>query len=169
LIFEDIAKICCENVSLIKIAHTNQYIFLSYLADYFLEWGIFQANVVEKIQTHILCSVTFIDNRVVYQIRWRNIVELGSPHMTIWRMRIACWITLDHQCTHSEYVILTDFPLQEWLNERTSVLSYITSLVYILGVRWPYAGSVPSTVEAATLGPLYRLNPSLYLYSSIQS
>jgi hypothetical protein len=41
--------------------------------------------------------------------------------MTIWRMRIACWIpqTTD---THSEYVILIAFPLQQWLHERASML-----------------------------------------------
>jgi hypothetical protein len=33
--------------------------FLSYLAQFFLEWEMFQTNVVEKIETHILCSVTF--------------------------------------------------------------------------------------------------------------
>ena len=30
-----------------------------YLADFFLEWEMFQIKVVEKIKTHILCSVTF--------------------------------------------------------------------------------------------------------------
>jgi len=33
--------------------------------------------------------------------------------MTIWRMRIACWITQTTD-THSEYVILIAFPLQQW-------------------------------------------------------
>ena len=31
--------------------------FLLYLAQFFLEWEIFQTNVVEEIKTHILCSV----------------------------------------------------------------------------------------------------------------
>jgi len=34
--------------------------FLSYLAHFFLEWEMFQIKVVEKIKTHILCSVTFL-------------------------------------------------------------------------------------------------------------
>ena len=33
--------------------------FLSYLAQFFSEWEMFQTNVVQKIKTHILCSVTF--------------------------------------------------------------------------------------------------------------
>jgi len=50
--------------------------------------------------------------------------------MTIWRMRIACWIT-KATSTHSEYVILTAFPLQQWLQECTSMLrnTYIACLV----------------------------------------
>jgi hypothetical protein len=36
---------------------TNMH-FWSYLAQFFLEWEMFQTNVVEEIKTHILCSVT---------------------------------------------------------------------------------------------------------------
>ena len=37
---------------------TNKH-FWSHLAHFFLEWEMFQTKVVEKIKTHILCSVTF--------------------------------------------------------------------------------------------------------------
>jgi len=47
---------------------------------------------VRKIETHSLCSVTFFENHAVYEIMWINIVGRGRPQMTIWRMRIACWI-----------------------------------------------------------------------------
>jgi len=72
---------------------------------------MFQTKVVEKIKTQILCSVTFFENRTVYEILWKNTVERDRPQMTIWRVRIACWIpkTTD---THSEYAILITFPLQ---------------------------------------------------------
>jgi hypothetical protein len=33
--------------------------FLSYLAQFFLEWEMFQTKVAQKLKTHILCSVTF--------------------------------------------------------------------------------------------------------------
>jgi hypothetical protein len=36
---------------------TNKHILL-YLAQLFLEWTMFQTNVVEKIKIHILLSVT---------------------------------------------------------------------------------------------------------------
>jgi hypothetical protein len=43
--------------------------------------------------------------------------------MTIWRMGIACLIPKATD-THSEYVILIAFPLQQWLHERPSMLRY---------------------------------------------
>jgi len=43
----------------LKIVKTEVH-FWSYLAHFFLEWEMFQTEVVEKIKTHILCSVTFI-------------------------------------------------------------------------------------------------------------
>jgi len=40
--------------------------FLSYLAEFFLVWELFQTNVVEKIKTHILCPViSFLENRAI--------------------------------------------------------------------------------------------------------
>jgi len=43
---------------------------------------------------------------------WKN-VELGRPEMTIWHMPNAGWIAKATN-THSEYVILIAFPLQQW-------------------------------------------------------
>jgi hypothetical protein len=54
---------------------------------------------------------------------WNNTVEPEGPQMTICCMRMACWITKATN-THSEYVILIAFPLQQWLHERASILRY---------------------------------------------
>ena len=58
--------------------------------------------------------------------------------MTIWRMRIACWI-IEAVDTHSEYVILIAFPLQQWLHERALLFHYTFTdcLVHILTWRHP--------------------------------
>jgi len=48
---------------------------------------------------------------------WKNIVERGRTQMAIWRMRIVCWIAKATN-THSEYVTLIAFQLQQWLHER---------------------------------------------------
>ena len=48
--------------------------------------GNFQINVGEKIKTHILCSLTFFENRVVYEIMSKNVVEPERPQ-TIRRLR----------------------------------------------------------------------------------
>ena len=55
---------------------------------------MFQTKVIEKMNTHILCSITFFssENRPVYEIMWENIVESDGSQMTIGCMRTACWI-----------------------------------------------------------------------------
>ena len=45
------------------------------------------------------------------------------------RMRIACWAPKATN-THSEYVILIAFPLQQWLQESPS--SYVTRTLSVL-------------------------------------
>ena len=55
----------------------------------------------------------FSENRAVCEIMWKNMVEPDRPQMTIWRMRIACW-RLTATNTHSEYVILIAFSLEQW-------------------------------------------------------
>ena len=58
-----------------------------------------------------------------FELIWKNTGERGRPQMTIWRMRIAYSIPKATN-THSEYVILTAFPLQQRLHKRASMLRY---------------------------------------------
>ena len=39
-------------------------------------------KVVEKVKVHILCSVTFPENRAVYEIMSKNLEEPERPQMT---------------------------------------------------------------------------------------
>jgi hypothetical protein len=67
---------------------------------------------------------------------WKTIVERGRPQMTIWHMRIACWIPRATN-THTEYVIFIVFTLPQWLRERASMLryTYITCLVITPSIK----------------------------------
>ena len=77
-------------------------------------------NVSDRIWTeirnmHFIFENTFYyKNRAVYQIMWKNIAKSDRPQMTIWRMRISCWIP-NTTNTHSEYVILITFQRKQWL------------------------------------------------------
>ena len=66
----------------------------------------------------------------MFELMWKNIVEPGRPQMTIWRLRIACWMPKAKN-KHPEYGIIIDFLLQQWLQESTSMLRY-TTLLYCL-------------------------------------
>ena len=80
--------------------HENQYTFMIMSRSVLLRMRNDSGRVVEETKAHILCSITFFffENRAVYDIMWKNIVELDRPQMVIWRMRIACRIT---KATHT--------------------------------------------------------------------
>ena len=57
----------------------------------------------EKQNTPFNFSNVF-ENRAIYETMGKNTVEPGRSQMTIWRVRIACWIP-KATITHSKYVI----------------------------------------------------------------
>jgi len=50
-------------------------LFLSYLAQFFLEWEMFQTKLVEKIKTHFLIGNFFFETRAFYEKMWKNFLE----------------------------------------------------------------------------------------------
>ena len=49
--------------------------FWQYLAKFFLEWEMFQIEVVEKMKTYIIFTNFFLENRAVYEI---NVEKCGG-------------------------------------------------------------------------------------------
>ena len=87
---------------------------------------MFQTKVVEKIKTHILCSIFFFENHAVYEIMLQNSVQTGKPQLTVWCLVIARWIPKATN-TYSEYVIRIVCTRQHWLHEHTRKLRYTYS------------------------------------------
>jgi len=98
-------------------------------------------KIVEKIKTHILCSIFSPRKLCPYEIMWKNTVQTDKLKMTIRSgsllsflacpsVRLACCIS-ETTNTISEYVILLAFPQQKWLCERASILRY-TYIVCLL-------------------------------------
>ena len=87
----------------------NKYVHLMYcLAEFFLEWGMFQKNFVSKSKYIMVNNifpkiVPFL--RSCGKIRWSRIVDMSMRHM-----RISCWISKATD-THCECVILIALPL----------------------------------------------------------
>ena len=61
---------------------------------------------------------------------WKNPVEPDRPPMTIWCMHIACWIPRVTD-THSKFVIIIAFPMQQWLHKCVSMLHYVYSYMVL--------------------------------------
>ena len=110
------------------------YTFYLILTHFFLEWGMFQTKVVEKIKTQILCAIKIFFNCAVYEITWKNTVHPDTTQITIWHMRITCWIP-KATSTNSEFVILIAFPLQQWLHERLTLYVHWLSGYFIILYR----------------------------------
>ena len=105
---------------------------LSYLAHLFLRWEMYQTKVVEKFETSILRSTTIY--RKSCRV-WDNLEKYGTAGQATdeipWRMRTACCIPKSTD-THSKYVILIAYSLQQWLHEtRLNVMLYIHCLSYV--------------------------------------
>ena len=83
-------------------------------------------------KTRILCSFTFFRNLTIFELMWKNFLELDMPQITIWHMCIACWIRKATN-THSEYVILIAFLVHHWLHKCISELccAYTACLVRV--------------------------------------
>ena len=87
----------------------------------------FRQNCTENQNKHFVFSNFFRKSCCL----WDNLESYcragqDADDNITWRMRIACWIPKATN-THSEYVLLIDFPLQQWLRER-----YVTRTLPVL-------------------------------------
>jgi len=74
-------------------------------------------KVGEKIKTHILCSVSsFSENDAVREIMWQNMLQPDRSQTEVLYSaeKMKEWARA-HARTHTQYLLLSAFPLQQWL------------------------------------------------------
>ena len=103
--------------------------FLSYLSHFFLEWEIFQTKFVDKIKTHILCSVRFFNPKTMLFVRkCQKILYSGAGHR--WKYGASV--------LHAGYLRLQIHTLRlcntNWFSTATNVAR--TRLNVTLYVHW---------------------------------
>jgi hypothetical protein len=106
-------------------------------------------KVVEKIKTHILCSVTFFLQSCSL---WDNVEKCGgvrgaTDDVTIWRIGVACWIIkatymhahahtyvtgYPHVRTHSQIYTTYCFCTATMIRESASILRYTYVVCFII-------------------------------------
>ena len=70
---------------------------------------IFSDRICKENQNiHFMFSNLFPENRALYDITCKNLVEPDKPQKTVWPIRIACWINKATD-RHSEHVLLIAF------------------------------------------------------------
>jgi hypothetical protein len=77
-------------------------------------------------QKHIACLITFFFfvNHVIYKMTWKNMGQPDGPQMTIQNSAFELHPGKLRLQTHSEYVILIAFPLQQWSRKRALMWRY---------------------------------------------
>jgi hypothetical protein len=97
--------------------HEDNIHFLPYLAEFF-------ETVRRNQNTHFMFN-NFVSNSAVYEVNVGKYctARQSADDNIMWNIHTVCWTTKATN-THSEYIILTAFPLQEWLHEHTSMLCY---------------------------------------------
>jgi hypothetical protein len=118
------------------VFYVKTFSHLWHLAEFFLQREMFQIEGLEKIRTHMLCSIPFFQWSCLL---WDNVKKYsGAREAAIWR-RVACWISKATRAqahahtpatshpppphTHT-YVIVFAFPPQQLLCECVSLLRY---------------------------------------------
>ena len=125
--------------------------FRSYLAHFFLEWKMFQTKVVEKLETHILCTIIFFffENSGAYDLinphyfqkkragSGRNCSQAVSK--PVWHIPLLCvqWKTPDdgqRNCLkHVEFYSNNKFEVEFYSNNK------FEKLVHLVGfIIWSY-------------------------------
>jgi len=121
--------------------------FWSYLAQFFLKWKLFQIKVIDKIKKHILCSVTFFENRAVYEITWKKYCRAGQATDNNNARSITCWIpkTTNHKfrlCFSTETFV-------EGTRLKVTLYVHCLSCLYI---SWPNSHSEDVGANSIKMG-----------------
>jgi len=123
--FENVSKKFKFHQNPTRIMGASRGNLLTFISNFFLEWEMFQKKSCGENQNTrcILCKFFFRKSCRL----WDNVEKIycRAGHATdvniIQRMRIASEVPRATN-THSEYVMLIAFPLQQWLREHVSVL-----------------------------------------------
>ena len=125
-----ITYVCRENSSQLKSDKNNRYftwrpmyIYHNISLSFFRVRNIPGKSCRENQNTYFMFNAFFFppENRSVYGVMWKNILEPDRTQMATRWTGFGCWISKVTD-TFSEYVIIISFPQQQWLHGRASML-----------------------------------------------
>jgi hypothetical protein len=73
---------------------------------------MFHKICTAKSKHTVYVQKPFSENRAIYEIMWKEMVQPDRPQMAIRRKQLACWIS-EATDRHSEYEILIAFSRQQ--------------------------------------------------------
>jgi len=115
-----VAKFQVSLTGITGTVHEDQYTFLIISRSVVLRMRNVSVKSCRRNQNKVYMQELFFPRKSSRRaVVWKNIVEADRPQVTLWRVRIACWIPKATN-THLECVIFIAFPLQQCFHERTS-------------------------------------------------
>jgi hypothetical protein len=126
----------------------------------------------ENHNTHFIFNNFFSWKLWRYEIMSKNVMESERPQMTMWCMRVACWISTvtcaymhahvhepghPHSCTHRQICNSFCFSMETIIHKHTSVLhyTYIASLVDVMLLL--SVGSVSQNLSLLLLSVVFKI------------
>jgi hypothetical protein len=123
----------------------------------------------ENHNTHFRPNNVFFENRAVYKITYENgTTRQATEDNKIRRMRFACRITKATN-THSENVICTAIPVQEWLRKGASNLRVRTLLSCLRYSRYNQGEHSVLSIGMHRTKGCTHIWPSVYCLSCIKA
>jgi len=98
LVCEDFSKLWRENISLKSDKNNGHftwgliYIFIISRSFILIMRSVSENSCTGYQNTFLSSETFFFENRTIHEKMWKNIVEPGRPQITVWRLRITCWI-----------------------------------------------------------------------------
>jgi hypothetical protein len=121
-----------------------------YLAEFFLEWEIFEMKVLEKTKTDVLCSISFSNKSCRFWDNVENYIGIReTTEKNILRMRFADWIPKAKN-TLRIYNTLCFSTAKTFTRKSLSIMLYVFCLSCVLcnrDILWMESIGVSNRIE----------------------
>ena len=146
-----------SNLTIITVLHIQFNILFYHISLNSLIMNTLQTKVVEKMGTHIYIQKVLFKNPFVCEIMWKNILHADSPYVSVRRMRITRWVTMDTNIL-SKCIILVVSKAKLVARTRFNCTFYIHTLI----VKSNFSLHIQFTLQRTQCDSIRKTRRSVY-------
>ena len=146
-----------SNLTRITVLHIKFNILFYHISLNSLIMNIFHKTILEDMVTHIYIKKFLLKNLFFCKIMWKNIVHADSPYVSIRRMRITRWITMDTNIL-SKCIILVVSKAKLVARKRLNCTFYIHTLI----VKSNFSLHIQFTLQRTQCDSIRKTRRSVY-------